>query len=217
MDQEVEIECPTCSKLASVKHEVIASGRALTVKCTLCGTIRKLEARRHTNVIKIKVVMSKYDKSYIRWLDAKPNELLFIGDEFIVENDEANAVRVNAIELKSSVRVESAMANNIQTLWVQAIDKVVVKIAIHAGTVTQSLKIPCSGDKEFIVGSTEKFGKITRIMLLHGEVLKNIGESAKANTIKRIYVKSSMKKPWHGYKNKRVTVEDGKQYQRKFS
>ena len=210
MDQEVEIECPTCSKLTSVKHEVIASGRALTVKCTLCGTVRKLDVRRHTNQIKIKVVMSKYDKSYIRWLDAKPNELLSIGDEFIVENEEANAVRVNTIELKSGVRVESAIANNIQTLWVQAIDKVVVKIAIHAGTLTQSLKVPCSGDKEFIVGSTEKFGKITRIMLLHGKVLKNVGESAKANTIKRIYVKSPMKKPRHGYKNKRVTVEDGR-------
>jgi uncharacterized Zn finger protein len=153
--------------------------------------------------------MSKYDKSYIRWLDAKPNELLSIGDEFIVENEEANVVRVNSIELTGSIRVESAIANNIQTLWVQAIDKVVVKIAIHAGKLTQSLKVPCSGDKEFIVGSTEKFGKIARIMLLHSEVLKYAGESAKANAIKRIYVKSRMKKPRHGYKNKRRTAEDG--------
>jgi len=209
MNQEVEIECPTCSKLINVKHNVIASGRTPIVKCTLCGTTRKLEARRRSNEIKIKVVMSKYDKSYLRWLDAKPYELLSIGDEFIVENEEANVVRVNAIELTSDVRVESAKAESIKTLWVQAIDNVIVKIAIHAGTLTQSLKVPCSGDKEFTIGSTEKFGKITRIKLVHGTVLKNIGESAKANTIKRIYVRSSMKKPQHKYKKRSITFKNG--------
>ena len=209
MNQEVEIECPTCSKLINVKHNVIASGRTFIVKCTLCGNTRKLEARRRSNEIKIKVVMSKYDKSYLRWLDAKPYELLSIGDEFIVENEEANVVRVNAIELTSDVRVESAKADNIKTLWVQAIDNVVVKIAIHAGTLTQSLKVPCSGDKEFTIGSTEKFGKITRIKLVHGTVLKNIGESAKANTIKRIYARSPMKKPLHKYKKRSITFKNG--------
>jgi uncharacterized Zn finger protein len=201
MDEEVEIECPTCSKLIGVKHRVIVPGQTFIVKCNLCGTVRKVEAQKRTSQVKIKVVMSRYDKSYIRWLDAKPGEFLSVGEELIVENEEANAVRVSVIELKDDVRVDSAAVSNIRTLWVKAIDEVVVKIAIHMGTLTRSLKIPCSGDKEFSVGAVEKFGRITRIKVLDGSVLKTVGQSAKAHNIKRIYAKSPTKRP--RYRNKK--------------
>jgi uncharacterized Zn finger protein len=203
-DEEVEIECPTCSKLVGVKHRVIVPGQTLIVKCNICGTVRKVGAQKRTNQVKIKVVMSKYDKSYIRWLDAKPGEFLSVGEELIVENEEANAVRISAIELKDDVRVDSAAVSNIRTLWVKAIDEVVVKIAIHTGTLTRSLKIPCSGDKEFTVGSAENFGRITRIKVNDGLVLKTVGQSAVAHTIKRIYAKSPMKRSQHRNKKRYV-------------
>jgi uncharacterized Zn finger protein len=204
MDEEVTIECPTCSKLIGVKHRVIVPGQTPIVKCNLCGTVRKLGAQKRTNQVKIKVIMSKYDKSYIKWLDVKSGEFLSIGEELIVENEEANVVRVNAIELKDDIRVDSAMVSNIKTLWVVAIDEVVVKIAIHMDTLTRSLKISCSGDKEFTVGSMEEFGRITHIKVLDGSVLKNVGQSAEAHTIKRIYAKSTMKEPRYRRKKRYI-------------
>ncbi len=193
MKEEMEIECPSCSKLVAVKHRVLVP-RPLLVKCDLCGTVRKVGVQKRTNKVKVKVIMSKYDKSYIRWLDAKPGEFLSIGEELIVENEDANAVRISAIEVKDDIRVAGSEVSNIRTLWVKAIDEVVVKITVHTGTLTRSVKIPSSGDKKFAVGSTEEFGRITRIKVTDGLVLKTLGQSAEAHTIKRIYAKAPMKR-----------------------
>jgi uncharacterized Zn finger protein len=142
-------------------------------------------------MVRLKVVVSDYDQSYVRWFEVGVEERFRVRDEMIVENGSIDAVRITAIELSDGVRATESVAETIKAVWAQKIDKVVVKIAVHTGGITRSYKVPFDGEKEFVVGHEEQLGKIARIKVRGGPVLDRAGQSAKAKDVGRVYVKGS--------------------------
>jgi len=188
MSLEINLECYSCSPDKKVLHEVLHSGKKLVVRCTRCHVTHQAEPADRTPMVKLKVVVSDYDQSYVRWFDVGVVERLRIRDEMIVENGSIDAVRITAIELSDGVRAAEAEAEAIRVVWAQKIDKVVVKIAVHTGNITRSYKVPFDGDKEFVVGHEEQHGKIARVKVRRGPVLDRAGQSARAKDVGRVYV-----------------------------
>jgi len=191
MSQEINLECYSCSPDKKVLHEVLHSGKKLVVRCTLCQVTHQAEPADRTPMVRLKVVVSDYDQSYVRWFEVGVHERLRVRDEMIVENGSIDAVRITAIELSDGVRVAEAVAETIRAVWAQKIDKVVVKVAVHTGGITRSYKVPFDGEKEFVVGHEEQLGKIARVKVRGGPVLDRAGQSAKAKDVGRVYVKGS--------------------------
>lgn len=191
MSQEINLECYSCSPDKKVLHEVLHSGKKLVVRCTLCQATHQAEPADRTSMVRLKVVVSDYDQSYVRWFEVGVDERLRVRDEMIVENGSIDAVRITAIELSDGVRATEAVAETIRAVWAQKIDKVVVKIAVHTGGITRSHKVPFDGEKEFVVGHEEQLGKILRVKVRGGPVLDRAGQSAKAKDVGRVYVKGS--------------------------
>ena len=191
MSQEINLECYSCSPDKKVLHEVLHSGKKLVVRCTLCQATHQAEPADRTSMVRLKVVVSDYDQSYVRWFEVGVDERLRVRDEMIVENGSIDAVRITAIELSDGVRATEAVAETIRAVWAQKIDKVVVKVAVHTGGITRSYKVPFDGEKEFVVGHEEQLGKIARVKVRGGPVLDRAGQSAKAKDVGRVYVKGS--------------------------
>jgi uncharacterized Zn finger protein len=191
MNRELDVECRWCSPDKRVTHDVLRAGRKFIVRCMACQNIEQMEPLRRASSFKVKVIVSDYDLSHLAWFEVGCRELLHLGDELIVENGSTDAVRITAIELRDGARKAEAVAESIRTLWAQRIDKVVVKIAVHTGKTTRSLKVPCNGADEFVVGSEQQLGKITGIKLRHGAMLSRRGQSALAKDIQRMYVEGA--------------------------
>ena len=191
MSQEINLECYSCSPDKKVLHEVLHSGKKLVVRCTRCQATHQAEPVDRTPMVRLKVVVSDYDQSYVRWFEVGVDERLRLRDEMIVENGSIDAVRITAIELSDGVRATEAVAETIRAVWAQKIDKVVVKVAVHTGGITRSYKVPFDGEKEFVVGHEEQLGKIARVKVRGGPVLDRVGQSAKAKDVGRVYVKGS--------------------------
>ena len=194
MSQEINLECYSCSPDKKVLHEVLHVGKKLVVRCTQCHVTRQAEPAVRVSAVKLKVVVSDYDKSYVRWFELGAAERLRLHDEMIVENGSIDAVRISAIELRDGRREPEAAAEMIRVVWAQKIDKVVVKIAVHTGNITRSHKLPFDGEQEFVVGHAEQRGKITRIRVKEGSVLDRAGQSAKAKDVGRVYVERASKR-----------------------
>jgi len=196
MSQEIDLECYSCSPDKKVLHQVLHSGKKLVVRCTRCQATHQAEAD-HAPMVRLKVIVSDYDQSYVRWFEVGVVERLRVRDEMIVENGSIDAVRITAIELSDGVRATEAVADTIRAVWAQKIDKVVVKIAVHTGGITRSRKVPFDGEKEFVVGHEEQLGKIVRVKVRGGPVLDRAGQSAKAKDVGRVYVKGSRGRERH--------------------
>ena len=188
MSQEIDLECYSCSPDKKVLHEVLHSGKKLVVRCTTCHVTHQAEPADRTPMVKLKVVVSDYDQSYVRWFEVGVGERLRVRDEMIVENGSIDAVRITAIELSDGLRATEAEAGTIRVVWAQKVDKVIVKIAVHTGNITRSYKVPFEGEKEFVIGHKEQHGNIARIKVKRGPVLDRAGQSAKAKDVGRVYV-----------------------------
>jgi uncharacterized Zn finger protein len=74
-----------------------------------------------------------------------------VGDELLVDDpsaDEVYLVEVASVE-SDGRRTVVAVAAEIDTIWARAIDEVTVKIAIHDGTKTESIRMQVLGDQGF--------------------------------------------------------------------
>jgi len=190
MSKELNIECPSCSSDKKVPHEVLHAGKKLVIRCTLCRTTQQVGLPHRSGYVKLKVVVSDFDKSRLSWLELEGDEQLHIGDEFIVEGTTIDAVRITAIELSDGIRALDAEAKSVRVLWAQKIDKVIVRVAVHSGKTTTSYKLPFDGEKSFVVGARGHLGYIIRIKMKQGPVLDRDGQDAQAKDIARIYIKS---------------------------
>jgi len=188
-NRELDVECPSCSPNKKVLHEVLSDSINLVVRCAACHATRKVRYERAPSTTKLRVVTSYHAHSYLRWFEADTHEQLHVGDEIVVENGSAEAVRVTAIEVRDGSRIRHAPVVSIKTLWSRKIDTVIVRIAVHMGGTTERYTTAFEGDKEFIVGSEEKFGKIDRIKVRAGPILARNGERAKARDVRGIFVK----------------------------
>ncbi|MFW5977917.1 MAG: HVO_0476 family zinc finger protein [Halohasta sp.] len=159
----VALACPSCSPREETVHEVLKPGGDVTVRCTDCSHVHKTQIES-TPTVEKRVIVSQDGESFSTHLESDPTETVEVGDEFIVDTPEAILqVRVTGLELlDSDSRVESAVMEDVETVWTRAVDNVGVNVTLHpkdgSRDDTRSLKVNVPGDYEFTVGETESFG-----------------------------------------------------------
>ncbi|CAJ37282.1 HVO_0476 family zinc finger protein [Methanocella arvoryzae] len=186
-----EAVCPSCSPDEPTVHVILKKGGL--VKCEECGYVHAIPVKKK-KLIKLRVIVSRQDKSSVQSYEVDEDDIIHVGDEFVVESeDEVSGVRVQSIETKTKARPESAPAGEIETLWARTIDDVIVKIAVQEGPVTESVHYKVAGDHEFDIGSTIKLKgyevAIVSIKTRDGGHAKRQGQFVKAKDVTRIYSK----------------------------
>jgi uncharacterized Zn finger protein len=184
-----EAECPSCSPDEPTTHVILKKGGL--IKCEECGYVHAVPVKKK-KLIKLRVIVSRQDKSSVQHIEVDEGDIIHTGDEFVVESeDEVSGVMVQSIETKTKARPEAAPAVEIDTLWARTIDDVIVKIAVQEGPITESVNYKISGDHEFDIGGTIKLKgyevAIVSIRTRDGAHAKREGQFVKAKDVKRIY------------------------------
>jgi len=209
---QVAVPCPACSPDFETVHEVLSEGGQATVKCTECGHVHKTTLPEETTLQR-DVVVSQDGDSFSASTDVPAEETLAVGEEFLLETDEAiMTVRITSLELATG-RVEEAPAEDVRTIWTRAVGNVSVNTTVHPkggdreGTRSEELHVP--GDYEFVVGETDELGEleftVEGIHLredAHGynhEKLDHDGDMAFAKDIKRLLVRDESSTAWSAW------------------
>jgi uncharacterized Zn finger protein len=201
MNQEVEVECPSCSPKEPVLHDVLKWGQNPVVRCQQCEQVHpaKIEIPKPVNV---RVIVSKGEESFKCRTRITSGEMLYEDDEIVVDDESADEVYpiiVTSIESKEK-RVDAAKAEDIDTIWGRGIGEVSVKISINMGKQTESVTKKVPGDYEFVVGSEDKAeGKsfsINRIKVRDGNFWSRNGDTVAAKYIARVFANPVYKRGW---------------------
>ncbi len=184
----MRIYCDTCDE--ETPHRVIRKEKNL-YSCNKCGTVREVREKKPRE---IKVIVSSGDRSTGGKVEFYDGDLVRVGDEIVVELPERVTIaEVTSIELKNGRRVQESDAGKIETIWTREVEEVVLKISLHRGRYTESVRIRVPGDEAFRVdGSLRisgKFCRITGIKTRNGRMLKSPAQEALAKEIVRVYAK----------------------------
>ena len=212
----IAVECPSCSPAEPTVHEVLKEGSGHhTVRCTECGHVHKVRIETETEIER-DVVVSQDGESFSTSVDAPPEETIAVGEEFIVDSEEAiMLVRITGIEVGPEQRTEEAEIEDVDTIWTRAVDNVTVKVTVNPkeGTgdreSTRSFELQLPGDHEFVVGETESFGDeefdVKAIQVRqdapeyrHGK-LDHEGDMVYAKDVKRLYGTDKTTSAWSAW------------------
>lgn len=206
---QVALVCPSCSPSEKRVHEVIKPGGQTTVRCTACGHTHKTRIEKE-NAIELDVIVSQEGESFAATADVPEREELAVGEEFILDTDEAiMLVRITSVELGEERRIESAQADEIETLWTRAVDNVSVNLTIHPNEKrdeSRGVKLQVPGDHEFTVGDREEMGD-EEFTIAGIHVKKDAtgydrtkfdfeGDSVPAKDVKRLYGEDDSSTAW---------------------
>jgi uncharacterized Zn finger protein len=209
---QVAVTCPSCSPEAETVHEVLKPDEQATVRCTECGHTHKtrIESER---TVEADVIVSQEGESFAATVDVPADEQVAVGEEFVLETDEAiMLVRITSIELGGDRRVERAHGEELGTLWTRAVDNVEVNATIHPSDKrdeSRSVKLQVPGDHEFIVGVREEHGdEEFTVTGIHVEndadgyertKLDFDGDSVPAKDVKRLYAEDESSSAWSAW------------------
>jgi len=192
---------------------VLSPGGTLTVRCTECGHTHKATIDEEPAVER-DVIVSQGAESFRTRVEAPPNEEVAVGEEFIVDTEEAlMTVRTTSLQVGNERRVDSAPVEDVETFWTRAVDNVSVPVTMNPRDGqhddTRSVTLPVPGDEEFVVGETVSYGDegftVKAIRLredVHGydhEQLDHPGDDAVAKDIKRIYAADETSDAWSAW------------------
>ena len=201
MNQEVEVECPSCSPKEPVLHDVLKWGQNPVVKCQQCEQVHPANIEI-PKPVRVRVIVSKDEDSFKCMTQLTSGEILYEDDEIVVDDESADEVYpiiVTSIESKDK-RLDAAKAEDIDTIWGRAIGEVNVKISINMGKQTESVTKKVPGDYEFVVGSEDKAeGKsfsIVRIKVRDGNFWSRNDDTIAAKYIARVFAKPVHKRGW---------------------
>jgi uncharacterized Zn finger protein len=178
------IFCPICEN--DTEHTLIKSGQENLVRCEECGTVHSVEVQRE-RLVNLKVIVSSGETSETYYAKIPAKEMLHVGDELLVDDPAKDVVMTEIASLETDRRVNSALAEEIKTVWARATDEVPLKISVYRRGKTHSFKISVPGDEVFEVGESRKeegFRFIIVKMKLRGE---GFADSAEAKDIQRIW------------------------------
>jgi len=210
--ERVAVACPACSPDAETVHEILKDGGQATVRCMDCSHVHK-ESLPEEQTVSREVVVSQDGESFATSVDAPAAETLAVGEEFLVETEEAIVtVRITSLELASG-RTEEAPAEDVETIWTRAVGNVSVNVTAHPKSgehdETRSLRLQVPGDYEFVIGQTDELGDeeftVEGIMLrddatgYEHEKLDFEGDEAIAKDIKRLYVRDESTTAWSAW------------------
>jgi len=215
VSERVAATCPSCSPDIETVHEVLKPGGQATVRCTECSHVHKTTVEEDEAVTR-DVVVSQDGESFTATVDAPPEETVAVGEEFVLDAEEAiMTVRITDLELGEQRRVEEAVIEDVDTFWTRAVDNVSVNATIHPkeGTGnredTRSVEVFVPGDDEFTVGEVEEHGD--EAFEVEGIVVRDdaerydrqqfdyTGDSALAKDIKRVYARDEQTTAWSAW------------------
>ena len=159
--ERIGLPCPACSPDIETVHEILKPGGHVTVRCTECDHVHK-ETLPEVTTLQRDVVVSQDGESFTARVDVPEGEELAVGEEFLLETDEAVvSARITSLETADG-RVEDAPVEDVGTIWSRAVGNVAVNVTMHPSDgrhdETESFKLQVPGDYEFTVGETEQFG-----------------------------------------------------------
>ena len=192
-DLQIAAAGPTCSPDEPRLHHIIRRhGSEVLVRCDECESTHTVISKP-ARTTSVRTIVSRGEDSERCRTELPVDHEVYVGDELLVDDpaaDEVYLVEVASVETDGR-RAVMAVAAEIDTIWARAIDEVTVKIAIHDGTKTESIRLQVFGDQEFTIGAVEKIGwknaRIVRIKLHKRGFKKNKGDVVLAKDIKRIF------------------------------
>ncbi|QCS44029.1 HVO_0476 family zinc finger protein [Natrinema versiforme] len=210
----VPTPCPSCSPDLETVHEVLTEGGGtLTVRCSECSHVHKVQPDRESEVT-VDVVVSQGGESFTANVTTPEDETIEVGDEFILETEEVlSTVRVTSVELDGQKRVEEAPADEIETVWTREVDNVGVNVTVHpqdgSRDDSRSITVHVPGDYEFEVGAVESFGDDEfeiDAFVVRGDAegyrrdrFDEGGDTAFAKDVKRVYAYDEQSSAWSAW------------------
>jgi predicted Zn finger-like uncharacterized protein len=207
----VAVVCPACSPEIETVHEVLSEGGRATVRCTECDHVHKAATEDDTEIERT-VVVSQSGESLTTTVEGPAEERIQIGEEFVVETDDALLVaRITDIQVGTEERTDSALMDDVETVWTRAVDNVTLNVTLHpdTGDDTRGIEVNVPGDYEFEVGSTEELaGEKFTVEGMHvrenavgypAGKLDHRGDAAEAKDLKRIYARDESSSAWSAW------------------
>jgi uncharacterized Zn finger protein len=211
VSERVAAVCPACSPDVETVHEVLKPGGQATVRCTECSHVHKTAVGDEAEVER-RVVVSQSGESLTATVEGPPGERIQIGEEFVVDTDEAlMVVRITDLQVGTERRTESAPMDDVETIWTRAVDNVTVNVTLHpeSGDETRGVEVQVPGDHEFEVGATEELGDeeftVEGIHVRENTVgypaskLDRRGDTAEAKDVSRLYARDESSSAWSAW------------------
>jgi len=210
--ERVALACPACSPGEQTVHEVLSPRGTPTVRCTDCSHVHRTDIPETATVTR-SVVVSQDGESFSTSVEVPEDEQLAVGEEFLVETEEAIlTARITSLELAEG-RSEEADAGAVETIWTRGVGNVSVRATVHPKSgehdQTRGVKLQVPGDYEFVVGATEDLGgeefTVEGLYLREDargyehDKLDHDGDSAVAKDIKRLYVRDESTSAWSAW------------------
>ena len=212
--ERVAVACPSCSPDLETVHEVLTTGGGhATIRCTECSHTHKHKLESTTEYER-EVVVSQDGESFTATADVPEGEQLAVGEEFLLDADEAiMTVRITSLELDGDRRVEETTAEDVETIWTRAVGNVSVNMTLHPNDgrhdETRSLTVQVPGDYEFVIGETDELGseefEIEGVHIRDDAVgyeyekLDFDGDTAFAKDVKRLYARDESSTAWSAW------------------
>ncbi|WP_458190667.1 HVO_0476 family zinc finger protein [Haladaptatus sp. NG-WS-4] len=211
--ERVAVACPSCSPEFETVHEVLKPGGQATVRCTECSHVHKTKIEEERTE-EMDVVVSQEGESFTAKADVPIEETLAVGEEFVLETEEAIfVVRITSLEQDANRRVEESVAEDVETIWTRAVDNVSVNVTIHPKDGrrddSRGVKVNIPGDYEFVVGETETLADeeftIDGILVTDDATgydfdrLDYDGDTVVAKDVKRIYADDESSTAWSAW------------------
>ncbi len=210
--QRVALACPACSPGLETVHEVLSPGGQATVRCSECGHVHKAALPEERTVTR-EVVVSQDGESFPASAEVPAGETLAVGEEFLLETEEAIlSVRITSLELGEG-RAEAAPARDVRTIWTRAVGNVSVSVTAHpkggGADETRGFDLQVPGDYEFVVDETDQLGgeefTVEGILVRDDargydfEKLDHDGDRVLAKDCKRVYVRDESTSAWSAW------------------
>lgn len=211
---QVAATCPACSPNRDTAHEILSGGGTATVRCRACGHVRATSVGGKSTRRDVRTVISQDGESVSTTHPVPNGATLAVGDEFVVETDEASfAVEITSLEGPDGDRHERLPAGEVATIWTRDVGNVAVDVTVHppeqADERSRSSTLLVPGDRAFEVGDEETVdGEPVRVhgILKRGATdgpeprkLDRPGDRVPARDVARLYVRSLRhvpRSPW---------------------
>lgn len=185
------MECPMCGSNSSetLKSKKISSKtkeiNELLLKCNECDFVFK-DSIIAKKPVSYRLIISENDKSHKTQINLYPNEKLS-KDSFLLSD--LGQVEIKSLELKSGKRVNSALAQDISTIWATSMEiPARIGVSVDFSGDIDSYKVDIDRDFELAIDDIAKIEnnilKIHTIKTIERKLKKGF---AKASVIKRIY------------------------------
>jgi len=119
----------------------------MVLKCSECGNVKE-ERFELASKVQVRLIISRGDESSRTTMEMQSDWVMTVGEELMHEDER---LLVTGIEVDER-RVNSASANNIQTLWTKNFDTVQIHVSINKRGRTTALLIDAVPEEEFSVG-----------------------------------------------------------------